>query len=130
MKSPNKSLPTSNPNAILGVIFSGLGMAGWLTLLVILASTRYEAYSGDGQHDLVVGLGNGMTYFIKVATGILGLLVNGVLSLVGFIVSLLGLNYDRQRASYLGVGLGGMGLFIGLCIVLWRMMVWGVFLTH
>lgn len=119
-------LSTSNLNATAGVIFAGLGMLGWLTLIAILSSIQFEAYSGDGQRDMIIGLGNGMTYFLKVVTGIIGLLVNGVLSLVGLIVSLLGLNFEPKRLSYIGVGLGGTGILIGLCIVLWRMAAWGV----
>lgn len=118
--------PTTNPSAATGIVLSALGLAGWFVVLTIMLSIPYEQKSGDGQRDLVIGFGNVMLFFLRAAIGLVGLSVNGTLSMVGVVVSLVGLNYEPKRPAYLGIGLGVAGLALGAVLTIWRLAVFNL----
>ena len=57
--------------------------------------------------------------------GVVGMLLNGGLSLTGTIMSAVTLKYEpRQRYAIVGLGLGLIGLFIGAGVLVWRFLFW------
>jgi hypothetical protein len=123
-------VPRSQTGA-LGLVFSALGLIGWLTVLVLLLANPYEAKTGDGQRDMVIGLGNLVLYLFKVGVGTAGMLINGGLSLAGTMVSGTTLAHQpHHRAAKAGVIVGLIGLACGAAIILWRMVVWNAILSQ
>jgi len=60
-----------------------------------------------------------------VAVGIVGLLVNGTLSLVGTLVCASASGHEAAKpAARWGIGLGVAGMLIGIALVVWRLAAW------
>lgn len=107
----------SNTNGIVGVCFSALGLAGWLTTLSLIFWIEKE--KTNSFLDL-------FDYLMQVFTGLFGFGICTCLSLVGTIVSGIGLPHEPKRVAFAGFGIGITGLLTGLGIYLWRMMAWGL----
>lgn len=115
-----------NPSATTGILFGALGLAGWFIVLLIMLAMPYEAQTGDGQRDLFIGFGNVVLFFIRAAIGLVGTSINGTLSIVGLILSSIGLQYEPKRRALIGVGIGIGGLLLGTALVVWRLTVFNV----
>ena len=124
---PPKPPPgTADPRAKTGLIIAAIGLAGWLLTLAIVLSVPKEQYTDDGQRNLLIGMSNVLAYLLQVAVGIVGLLVNGTLSLVGTLVSASGSGHDDSKQTVRwGIGLGVAGMLIGIALVVWRLAAWG-----
>lgn len=127
MSSEVEKVPRSPPNgvAISGMILSALAFVGWIVMLALIFKNPYQAYSNDGLANVFVGLGNFNNYLSRVLVGVVGMLLNGGLSLTGTIMSAVTLKYEpRQRYAIVGLGLGLIGLFIGAGVLVWRFLFW------
>ncbi len=123
---PNKVSTTPIHGAVLaGLIVSSIALVGWLIMLALIFATPYEAYTQDASRNLVIGLGNFLNYLSRVFVGVVGMFINGMLSLIGTVMCAMSLNYEpRQRAATIGLVLGLVGLFIGAGVLLWRALFW------
>ena len=76
-----------SPASTIGLIISALAMLGWLAILVLIFSVHKEPPTGDPMGDVFIAPANGLAYLYQALVGIVGLSVNGTLSLVGTLVS-------------------------------------------
>jgi hypothetical protein len=111
--------------AMTGLIIAVVGLVGWLLVLSIVFATHKEAYGDDGQRNLLAGMHNFVAYLFQVAVGLVGLGVNGTLSLVGTLVSASAVGTRSSNVAWTGVGLGAAGLLVGAALVVWRLAAWG-----
>jgi hypothetical protein len=124
---PKPPSGTADPRAKTGLVIAAMGLGGWLLTLAIILSVPKEQYTDDGQRNLLVGMSNGLSYLWQVAVGIVGLSVNGTLSLVGTLVSVSGSGHeDAKPTARWGIGLGVAGMLIGIALVVWRLAAWGL----
>ncbi len=122
-----KKVPVSPPNgvAISGMILSAIALAGWVIMLAMIFKNPYQAYSKDGLENMFIGLSNFENYLSRVLVGVVGMLINGGLSMAGTITSAVTLKYEpRQRNAIVGLGLGALGLFLGAGVLVWRFLFW------
>lgn len=127
MSSEVEKVPESPPNvvAISGMVLSALALVGWVVMLAMIFKNPYQAYSNDGLANVFVGLSNFNNYLSRVLVGVVGMLLNGGLSLAGTITSAVTLKYEpRQRNAAIGLALGLIGLFIGAGVLIWRFLFW------
>ena len=110
--------------AIIGLVLSALALAGWLVILTAILTTPKAAPTGDPMGDVFIAPGNGLMYLFQVLIGLVGLCVNGTLSLVGTLVSAAGMNHEPRRIARIGVGLGVTGLLVGVGMIVWRLAAW------
>jgi hypothetical protein len=108
-----------------GLVIAAVGLVGWLLVLSIVFSTPKEAYTDDGQRNLLAGMHNFVAYLFQVAVGLAGLGVNGTLSLVGTLACATAVGTPSRKVAWTGVGLGAAGLLIGAALVFWRLAAWG-----
>lgn len=113
--------------AATGLSLSALGFLGWLLVLGMIAAVPKEDYTGDGQRDLLVGAGNLFGYLLQVLIGLVGLSINGTLSVTGTVISLIEYLKQPSNKSISGLALGCSGLAIGVGLIIYRMSVWGLF---
>lgn len=109
--------PRTNTNGLIGLCFSSLGLAGWLSTLFLIAWLEND--KDNSLLDLFV-------YLIQVMTGLFGFATCLTFSFVGTIVSAIGLPHEPKRLAIAGFGIGIAGLMIGLGMYLWRMSAWGL----
>jgi hypothetical protein len=110
--------------AIIGLVISSLALAGWLVILIAIFTTPKAPPTGDPMGDVLIAPGNGLMYLLQVLIGLVGLCVNGTLSLVGTLVSAAGLSHEPKRIARIGLGLGVVGLLVGVGLVVWRLAAW------
>jgi hypothetical protein len=124
-KPPVAGSRPTNINAIVGIALSSLSLAGWLLTLGVIFSTPKEQLTGEPQYDTLVSVNNGLMYLLQVAAGAAGLVCNGVFSLAGILVSVIGLNYEPKRPAWIGLWLGLASVMIAAAVILWRLWAWG-----
>lgn len=115
-----------NPVAVSGIVVSSLGLAGWFVVLAIMLAMPYQATTGDRLRDFFIGWDNLFVFFVRAAVGVVGTSINGTLSIVGIILSGMGLNYEPARGGYIGLGIAVAGLMLGAALVIWRLTVFNV----
>jgi hypothetical protein len=124
---PTSTAPSTSPTiAIIGLVISSLALAGWLVILAIIFTTPKAAPTGDPMGDVLIAPGNGLMYLYQVLVGLVGLCVNGTLSLVGTLVSAAGMGHQLRRVAHVGIGLGVAGLLVGIGMIVWRLAAWGM----
>lgn len=117
--------PAARPTvAIIGLVLAALALAGWLVILIAVFTTPKAAPTGDPMGDVLIAPGNGLMYLFQVLVGLVGLCVNGTLSLVGTLVSAAGMTQEPRRIARIGVGLGITGLLVGVGMIVWRLAAW------
>ena len=132
MSTPSNSAAESAPPAahptvaIIGLVISALALAGWMAILIAIFTTPKAAPTGDPMGDVFNAPGNGLMYLFQVLIGLVGLCVNGTLSLVGTLVSAAGMSHEPRRIARIGVGLGVAGLLVGVGMILWRLTAWNI----
>ena len=95
--NPSATVPSASAAAIIGLVISTLALLGWLVILAVIFMVPKAPSTGDPAGDLLIAPGNGIVYLFQVLVGLIGLCVNGTLSLVGTLVSAAGLGCDSRR---------------------------------
>lgn len=116
--------PTTSTVATVGLVISSLALAGWLFILFVIFTTPKAPPTGDPMGDVLIAPANGLMYLFQVLVGLVGLCVNGTLSLVGTLISAAGIGREPRRASQVGIGLGVVGMLIGAVMIVWRLAAW------
>ena len=115
-----------SPASTIGLIISSLAMLGWLAILVLIFSVHKEPPTGDPMGDVFIAPANGLAYLYQVLVGIVGLSVNGTLSLVGTLVARRPMAKARSACAAVGIAIGVAGLLVGIALVVWRLVAWDV----
>jgi hypothetical protein len=122
-------LPVStkgNQLAIAGLVISTIGFVGWLVMLALIFSIHQED-SIHGSNNPLIELNNFLNYLLQVAVGVVGMSINGTLSIIGAVISLSARGQTTSSKATTGLLLGIAGQSIGTVLILWRMSAWGVF---
>ena len=106
----------ANPVGKIGAVLSVIGLVIVVGALicVLLLNSQYQAdreYQPGDLRPVTDTIGNAFTFLEQLVLFVVGGLVGGTLSLVGFIVSAVGLKYADRRSAQIG-------LFAGLAALL------------
>ena len=111
MKQPNEEF--SDPTALMGLIFSVLGLVGWLSIVVFLLAFPYSETRD---------IDNFFSFLRNVIIVGIGGVLCGLSSFIGIITSCIAAARRRQpQMAYLGLALSLSGIAVGGPVLLWRL---------
>ncbi|MFT7633705.1 MAG: hypothetical protein ACI87E_004763 [Mariniblastus sp.] len=105
-----------NPAALVGLIFAGIGVFGWLVVVAFLVGypysdvSEFEEFVRFVRNVVVLGFGGG---------------ISALFSIIGVIFSCIAVSRRQQQPNMarLGLVLSLVGIAAGVFVVLWRFIV-------
>jgi hypothetical protein len=105
----------SNSAGVGGLILSGLGLLGWITLFVLI-----QPYEEPERGNIGPAVVNVFAFGFNAVLVLVGSSVSGTLSFAGLLMGTIGLTRAQDRSSQLAAILGVVGLLAGAALLIWR----------